>query len=77
MGNMSVRVLNNLCTVGDMMRLFKRTELTIRLWCKYRNMPVVQIPGDSRPAIRFDIEEVTQWAEENGMRMEGMIENGD
>lgn len=59
----------NLLTAGQMVRLFKVTELTLRRWRKDHGLPHVIIPGDGKDNIRYDLEEVKRWARDTGHRL--------
>jgi phage terminase Nu1 subunit (DNA packaging protein) len=54
---------------GYLCELFKRSKETIELWRKKHGLPFVCIPGDTRPAIRFDLAVVKPWARRTGRRM--------
>lgn len=61
--------LADLVATGYLAKLFRRTELTITLWRSNEDLPFVVIPGDDRPAIRFELPLVRDWARQRGKRM--------
>jgi len=54
--------LTNYITTAQAGRLFHRTEMTIYLWRRDKEMPYIIIPSDQTPAIRFDLDAVLSWA---------------
>lgn len=40
--------------------------MTIVTWRNKHGMPAYVIPGDRRPAVRFDVNHVKEWAKANG-----------
>lgn len=56
-------VLANYITTAQAGRLFHRTDMTIYLWRKNKEMPYIIIPSDQTPAIRFDLEALLVWAD--------------
>lgn len=67
------RVLPGLVTTGYLCRLFNRSSLTVNNWRRYEGMPYVEIPGDGRASIRYELSAVLKWAQENGKSVEGRI----
>lgn len=61
-------VLKRYVTDGYLRRLFRRTEATVYQWREMRGLPYVEIPGDSRPTIRFYLPHVLAWAGEHKIR---------
>jgi hypothetical protein len=62
-------VLDQYVTVGRLCAMFKRSALTIAVWRETKGLPYVEIPGDDRPAIRFDLPDVLKWAKKNKIRV--------
>ena len=71
----NVTILGNLLTVTSIKRLFDRTDVTLYVWRKQRGMPYVKIPGDRKPGIRFDVEAVCAWADDNGIEYDMDVKN--
>lgn len=58
----------NTLTAKDLVKLFRRSELTIHIWKRDKGLPHIRIPGSGRDTIRFDRPSVLTWAKENGKR---------
>jgi len=54
--------LASLMTTRDVADMFGVTSMTVHLWRMNRGLPVIVIPGDTRPAIRYDRADVVSWA---------------
>jgi hypothetical protein len=65
---MDVEILHNFVTSGYLMKLFRRREATIFLWRRGRGLPFIEIPGDGRVSIRYDVTKVIRWAKDNKIR---------
>ena len=46
---------------------FARSEVTIFNWKKSKGLPYLVLPGTTKDAIRYELDSVVQWAEENGL----------
>lgn len=62
-------VMKNLVTARQLARIFRRAPITVMLWKRNEGLPYVSIPGDERPAIRYDMDQVTAWANRTGKRL--------
>jgi hypothetical protein len=62
-------LLADLWTIQDVMRLFRKSEQTISIWIVREQLPVIRIPGARRPTLRFDRDEVLEWARNKGKRI--------
>ena len=62
--------LQELLSTKDLCRLFNRTPMTIYLWRMNLGLPFISIPGVEKAPVRFDLEKVSEWAEEKGKEME-------
>lgn len=62
-------VMKNLVTTHQLARMFRRAPITVMLWKRNEGLPYVSIPGDNRPAIRYDMDQVTAWANRTGKRI--------
>lgn len=63
------KYLHTLWTTQDVMRVFRRSEMTINIWRREHGMPYFLIPSDQRPAIRYDSDLVREWADNKGKEM--------
>lgn len=61
------KALSELLTIKQLCKMFRVSEMTVYTWKRYRGLPVITVPGDARPAIRFLPEEVRQWAKREGI----------
>lgn len=57
------KALDGLWNIRDVARLFGKTAMTLNTWRQqHPDFPVIAVPGDRRPAIRFVPEDVLIWA---------------
>lgn len=61
--------LSSLVTPAALRRMFGCSEMTLLDWRRNKGLPAYVIPGESRPAIRFDLKQVRQWAKANGKKL--------
>jgi hypothetical protein len=61
-----VKRIDGLLTITGVARLFSRSALTILQWRTYNGLPYVVLPGDERPSIRYELDEVRAWARREG-----------
>ena len=61
-------VLEGLMTARDVSTLFNRKLVTLELW-KKQGMPYVRIKGDDRDTIRFVLQDLIKWAQDNRKRL--------
>lgn len=62
-------VLRGLSTVSEISEMLGVSRITIHTWRKYRGLPYVVIPGDTKNAIRFRKKDVLEWAREKGVKV--------
>lgn len=60
------KYLNSLLTTEDVCELFGRSDMTLNIWRMKHGLPYFNIPGRGRPAIRYDLDLVLEWAEKEG-----------
>lgn len=65
------RFLERCWTIADMVEVFRVSKMTITNWRTQRGLPVIVIPGDDRPALRFVPAEVLAWAKANNVKTYG------
>lgn len=56
-------------TSADLCKMFDRSYQTIMLWRQKQGLPHKRFPGNGRDMILFDLEEVRQWAKDNGKQI--------
>ena len=61
---MTETVMENLLTVRQVADMFNRTDETVRLWMRDKELPCIRFPGSCKDAIRFDKVAVKKWAKE-------------
>jgi hypothetical protein len=52
--------------MGYVMRGFRVTKVTVRKWMSKLGMPYLRIKGEKCDNIRFEMEKVLPWAQDNG-----------
>lgn len=60
--------LRGLITERQVARGFGVTLMTVKHWRTAYGLPAYVIPGDERPAVRYDPAHVKHWAKEHGKK---------
>jgi phage terminase Nu1 subunit (DNA packaging protein) len=66
----SVVDLSSLLNTAEVAKLFNRSQLTIQLWRKHKQLPYIRIRGARRDTIRYDLNAVRKWAVDTGNTMQ-------
>jgi hypothetical protein len=62
-------VLARYVTEQYVIALLGRSEASVYQYRRFRGLPFVEIPGDVRKTIRYDVKAVITWARKNGFHL--------
>jgi phage terminase Nu1 subunit (DNA packaging protein) len=64
-------IKDNLWTTKMVAKAFSVEPLTIYHWRRRKGLPYIEIRGDGKNAVRFDLDAVKEWAKKNGKQFRG------